>query len=54
MTTAISLRSGKVIKELVSKKDENRVKLGDDSTQQQNTDKEDINTSTYRPVVPFL
>lgn len=52
ITAAISLKSGKVLDELVSKNDESRVKPGDDSTQQNNNN---TNTTkqTYKPVIPF-
>lgn len=51
MIAGNSLKSGKVLNEPVLKNNENQVKQGDDSIQQQNNDKDDTNISIYKPVV---
>lgn len=46
MTATVSLSSSKVLNELVSKRDENWVKLADDSIEQQKVDNDDTTTPT--------
>lgn len=48
MIAAVSLRSSKVLNEVVSKRDENWVKLADDSIEQQKVDNDDTTIPTYK------